>query len=338
MIQGSEHLMASCAESPAIEATLEVASKRTCDLSLQECDQFCELFRRVFRKSMDRNAFDRKYRKTPIGYSHHGLMMVKGQIVGAYSLIPYQYRCFGRECLFGLSVDAMIDERHRRGPFNLLRMAQLACEEAARDGVVFVFGFPNDQAYAFVRRVLRWTGLGELDFYVLPIRIGAVRPLLAWANALSRFISIVWIRLPRWSRAGPSRFPVEKICDEGFRRHRYGEQHGAIALKAGGEATYCIHEEDDGVRVLYIVDVTPLKADAFAEAVRKLHGVAMLRADLILYVGRLPFAPRGLIRVPLSMCPRPIRMCGKILDPRGVDERVLQMENWNINISNFDVR
>jgi len=312
--------------------------KQTDRLAAEEVGQFTDLFNRVFGKVLDGAQFERKYRQTPLGHSYHGLMTVDEQIVGAYNLVPYEYRCFGAKRLFALSVDAMIDAEHRSGPFHLLKMARLVYPQAVGDGVVFAFGFPNDQAYAFTRKLLTWKELGQLEFYALPLNIGAFRPSLRWANPLSRLCAAALARAPRPFGRKRSDFPVEKVCDEAFRQHRYDARYGVIPLNRGGACTYRVYEEDDGVRVLYIIDVHPLTAPCFAEAVARLHGIATSCADLILYVGWLPFAPKGLWRVPPSLRPRQIRMCGKILDPKGVDERILHMENWNVNISNFDVR
>ncbi|UCD53208.1 MAG: GNAT family N-acetyltransferase [Phycisphaerales bacterium] len=312
--------------------------RQTDQLAGDEVEQFTGLFNRVFGKALDRAEFERKYRQTPLGHSYHGLMTVEGRIVGAYNLVPYEYRCFGAKRLFGLSVDAMIDAEHRSGPFHLLKMARLAYRPAARDGVVFAFGFPNEQAYTFTCKLLTWKELGQLEFYALPINIGALRPSLRWANPLSRLCAAGMVRVPRLFAPKRSDFPVEKVCDDTFRQHRYDARYGVIPLNGGGECTYRVYEEDDGVRVLYIIDVNPLTAHCFAKAVARLHGIAASCADLILYVGWLPFAPKGLWRVPPSLRPRQIRMCGRVLDPKGVDERILQLENWNVNISNFDVR
>jgi hypothetical protein len=60
--------------------------------------------------------------------------------------------------------------------------------------------------------------------------------------------------------------------------------------------------------------------------------------DVLLYVGRLPFRPARMIRVPPSRRPQRVRMTGKILIPDLIDERVFALENWNVNLSNFDVR
>lgn len=319
-------------------ATRQFVFKRTAQLSECERGQFRRLFERVFDKKLSEEQFARKYSQTPLGYSHHGFMVVEGQIVGAYNLVPYRYECFGIQQFFGLSVDAMVDQEYRSGPFNLVKMARLVYEEAARDGVVFAFGFPNDQAYAFTRKLLKWADVGDLDFYALPINIGAFRLSLAWANPLSQFCAGALARLPRRSSTRRPEFPIAKICDEAFRQHRYDARHGVLHLKHGGGCMYRVYEEDSGIRVLYIIDVTPLTAAQFGEAVRRLHRIAASCADLMLYVGRLPFGSQGLLHLSPSRRPRRIRMCGKILDPARVDERVLQIEHWNINISNFDVR
>jgi hypothetical protein len=55
-------------------------------------------------------------------------------------------------------------------------------------------------------------------------------------------------------------------------------------------------------------------------------------------VGRLPFSPRPLLRVPAFMKPRRVYLCGKLLSPGALDDRVFNLDNWNVNISNFDVR
>jgi hypothetical protein len=315
----------------------EFVFKRTDRLSPREKGQFLALFARVFPKVLSREEFERKYTCTPLGYSYHGLMLAHGDLVGAYNLIPYAYNCFGARRLFGLSVDTMVAPEHRGGPFNLPRMAGLACDGAKHDGVSLAFGFPNDGAYPFTRRVLKWDDIGELDFYALPIRVGAVKPSLKWANLISRLGAGGFLRLPRLGRVPEPDFGVEKVHDKRFEEHRYGREHHALGLGDGGKCVYRTCVETDGVRTTYIIDVNPLTAAGIARAVRAVYAVAP-GTDLLLYVGRLPFRPPGLLKVPASRQPRRIRMCGRILDRRLVDDRVLDIERWNVNISNFDVR
>jgi hypothetical protein len=311
--------------------------KRTNQLSVREKGQFLSLFAKVFPKSLDGEGFERKYLRTPLGYSHHGVMSADGMVVGAYNLIPYTYTFFGTRVLFGLSVDTMIASEHRGGPFNMLRMASLASGAAERDGISFVFGFPNDSAYEFTQRVLKWRDIGTLDFHALPVNIGAVKPALRWANPLSRLVAGGFVRLPQGRGGDSFTFGVEKLDGEQFESHRYNHGHHTVKL-AEGKCAYCTCLEEGRVRTTYLVDVAPLTARCFAQAVRAVYGRVAGQVDLLLYVGRLPFRARGLVRVPASRRPRQIHMCGRILDPAVVDDRIFDMENWNVNISNFDVR
>jgi hypothetical protein len=315
--------------------TRDFLFRRTDELSTDEKGQFLSLFGRVFPRTLERKEFERKYLRTPLGYSYHGLMMVDGVLVGAYNLIPYVYNFFGDRVMFGLSVDTMIGQEHRGGPFSLLRMASLACSAAECDGISFVFGFPNDNAYEFTRRVLKWRDIGTLDFHALPIKIGAIEPRLRWANFISRVIAAGMVRVPP-GRCPHSGFGIEKVHSERFEGHRYNHEHHVLRLE-GGKCVYrtCL---EGRVRTTYLIDVIPLTEACFTRAVQKVYDLAMGQTALLLYVGRLPFRAAGLVKLPPGKRPRQIHMCGRILDPRQIDDRIFDMGNWNVNISNFDVR
>jgi hypothetical protein len=312
--------------------------KRTDQLSKEDTEQFLALFARVFPRVMSHKEFERKYLRTPLGYSHHGLMYADGSLAGAYNLVPYVYNYFGAQRLFGLSVDTMVAQEHRGGPFNMVKMATPACDEAQQDGVSFAFGFPNENAHGFTTRVLKWSDMGELDFYALPINVGALRPALRWANRVSRLSAGGFVRLPRLGRRIEREFRIEKVHDRQFEEHRYGREHQVIHLGHGGQCVYRTCLEADQVRTTYIIDVVPLTPACFARAVRAVYGLVGGQTDLLLYVGRLPFRPSGMMRVPPSRRPRRIWMCGRILDRGLMDDRVFKVDNWNVNISNFDVR
>jgi len=314
------------------------AFKRTCQFSALEKEQFCGLFSCVFPRTLGSAAFDRKYLCTPLGYSHHGLMFANDILVGAYNLIPYTYRCFGARVLFGLSVDTMIQEERRGGPFSLLCMATMAEEAAARDGVAFVFGFPNEKAYQPTRRLLGWADIGSLNFYALPWNIGAIDPRLGWLNIPARMWARGLLWLPRVARQRQNGFGIEKVYDTCFDRHRYDGEHSTIDLGGGAKCVYRICTEEDRVRVAFLIDVAPLTPECFKTALCHVYAATVGHADMLLYVGRLPFRPGGCFRVPSFWEPRPIRICGKILKPDLIDKRVLDVEHWNVNISNSDVR
>ena len=313
--------------------------KRTDQLKEHEKAQFLHLFSLVFSKSMTVSQFNRKYLRTPFGYSYHGLMKANNAVVGAYNTIPYNYDFFGESVTFCLSVDTMVDQQYRcRYPLALLKMANSVFDLMRQDGICFIFGSPNDNAYTYTTKVLKWSGMGELDFYVLPRNLGAVIPQLRWLNFLSRVCVGALVRLPARKCRTEPKYSVEKKRDRQFAEHRYDSSYGFVDLDGGGKYTYKIYCEDFGVRALYLIDVHPLTPAAFDNSIESVYAKCSHAFDIMLYVGKLPFVPTRMIRVPESRRPRRIQLCGRILDPQIVDERILQIENWNINISNLDVR
>ncbi len=314
------------------------ACKKTSQLSEGERDNLRSLFLDVFGKNLTEEHFGRKYLHTPLGYSYHGLMIVGGEIIGAYNIIPYEYGYFDKRVLFGLSVDTMITSRCRGGPFSLCEMAGTVYDAMRKDNLGFVFGFPNEMAYEYTRRLLKWDDIGELDFYVLPRRMSAISPKLASVDWLGRLVVVGYLYLPRWGASVESTCPIEKINNTTFDTHRYDDRYSTFTVSGGGRCTYRLYTEEQGIRVLYIIDVNPLRRDVVEESVRALYRRHARAMDMILYVGGRSFVPRPLIRVPESRRPCRVRMCGKILLPGIVDDRVFHLDNWSVNLSNFDVR
>lgn len=314
--------------------------RKTTDLTVQEKQQFRDLFLRVFGKEMNEKLFERKFLCTPKGYSYHGLMLCEGAIVGAFNAIPYLYSYFGQELTFGLSVDTMISADHRGGG-RLLKMANLVYEQLASDGVAFIFGFPNEYFYAHEKRILGTRDIGELDYYILPRNIGAIIPKLRLLNCISRSCSRIVTCIPRMSR--PTRDTrdkcnIVKVAGTEFDRHRYDESYGRIPLGQGATCTYKTYEEEGAIRTLYIIDVQPLNQATLGKALRQVYRTAADSVDVVMYVGKLPFRPAGLLKVPDSKKPQRIGMTGKILLSEIVNESVFDLENWSVNISNIDVR
>jgi len=310
----------------------EFIFRKTNQLTDAEKEQIIELFSRVSGKKRDRDRFDRKYLYTPLGYSYHGLMVIDSRIVGAYNVIPYQYRYFDKKIIFGLSVDTMIDEQHRGGPFNLLKMATMVYNAMKRDNICFILGFPNDNAYEFTKRVLGWQDIGELDSYVLPRNIGAIFPKMKFLNLFSRIFAKIIVSLPKLQLWDEHNYYIEKVVDKNFEKQRYNERYSTVILSNGGKCIYKIRARDQ-IRVLYVIDVCPLTVDIFDEAVRKVYSLNAKSTDLVIYTGKLNFMPTKLIKMPRL---GRNRMVGKVLNPQLVDNRIFEIRNWNVNTSNDD--
>lgn len=314
-----------------------VVFKRTDQLIESEQQQMRDLFEAVFNKKMTKDAFERKYFCTPKGCSYHGLMLNENNIVGASTAVPARYKFFGHEHIFALSVDTMIDPKYRGGG-HFIKMINLVHQGLINDGIPFIFGFPNEHFYAVQKRLLKYEDIGELDYYVLPLNIGSVVRKLKFLNVMSRgFCKLTarFCRIPKNSEAGRG---IAKVVDKQFERHRYDAGYSRIAPGKTAECIYKIYEEKDGIRTLYIIDVLPQTAASFARAVKQICRTAAEAVDIIIYVGKPASKPAGLWKVPDSKKPQRIRMTGKILIHDVIDNSVFNINNWSVNISDFDVR
>ena len=231
----------------------------------------------------------------------------------------------------------MILKEHRAKPSSLPKMAELVYQALVGDGIPFIYGFPNELYYDHEKRLMDTKDVGRLYYYILPLNIGAIVSKVKCCNFLSQSFAKMLMTLNRISAKGDFKYNIEKVNDEIFDRYRYDVSYSFLDIDGKGRCVYKIHDED-GVKTLHILDVSPLSPGFFQKAVQRLYQIASREIDAVLYVGTLPFYPRGLIKVPRFMEPQRIMMTGKILMPEIVDESAFVIDNWNVNVSNFDVR
>ncbi|MBN1796877.1 MAG: GNAT family N-acetyltransferase [Sedimentisphaerales bacterium] len=317
---------------------INLTFKRTVDLSAEQRNQIRQLFYRVFESEMSEATFERRFMYAPKGYSYHGLMLSDDEIVGSFSAIPYRYLCFGKERLFALSVDTMIAPEHRGGKANLIAMANLAYEGMVKDGIEFIYGFPNELYYAHEKRILGTRDIGRLNYYVLPINFGTVVRKLKFLNYPSRLFARIVTSLRVSHNTTRCNYTIEKINDETFIRHRYDDSYTFLPLGKTAQCVYKLYLEEGGVRTLHILDIWPMSPAAMDEAILKIYRQYKSSVDLILYVGKLPFCPRRLVKVPQRLDPQKIRMTGKVLVKGVLPDLIFDIRHWNVNVSNFDVR
>lgn len=317
---------------------MNIIIKKTKDLLDSEKDEICALFERVFGKEMTLSDFNKKFFFNKFETSYHSLLLNNDNaIVGCYSSIPQQYNYFGKQVIFGLSVDTMIDEEYRGSPFTLKKLATKVYESMEKDGVSFVFGFPNDNVYLVRKKILKWKDIGKLDFYILLVNIGAVKSKLRPANFISKIGASILNRLISSKQTDTVEYPIEKINNHDFIASRYDETYKIVNFSDTEYFSYKVSNEEN-VKTAYVIDVYPLTKSNLEMAVKNIYLDKKSTIDLILYIGNLNFSVRNLLKVPKKFHPKNIYMSGKILNKAMVDDRIFNLKNWNVNLSNYDVR
>ena len=317
---------------------LQYIAKKTNELTKAEQGRICRLFEQIFKKEFSSEEFQRKY-KAPIGgSSYHGLALSEdGEIVGCTATIPFMYNYFAQEKMFGLVVDSMIDPAYRKSIFALKKMFDQSAELMKSDGVSFVFAVPNDNAYQYWLKVGGWKDIGNLDYFVLPLRIGAVlnRPEI-W-NFLSFTFAQLINLLPVWDNGmSKESFPITKSINKSFLEYRYGTGYEFLRLDEDSFAYYRVYDEQ-GVQTAFIIDVFPLTKRNVEKTVKAIHTKEKSRIDIIVYIGNLRFKPKNLLATPARFAPRILRLCGRKIDDT-LDNRVFEIGSWRYNLADLDVR
>jgi hypothetical protein len=319
---------------------MNIEVKKTQDLTNVEKQQIVELFNHVFFKNESTEGFFKKYYWTASGGSYHSIMKINGSVVGFYSVIPYSYIFFEKHLIFGLSVDTMIHENFRGNPYEFKKMAVAIYEKLIQDGISFVFGFPNENIFLVRRKILKWKDIGLIDYYILPIKLGKIKPSLNFFNPVSKAISYLIIYFTRTNSKifnkdiGPNILMSEN-CSNFFISNRYAENY-IIINDENGYFSYRFFLENN-TPVVYILDVFPLSQERLEKAVNYIYQ-NLVDISAIIYVGNLNFSPRNMFKVPRKLTPKFIRMSGLILNHSEVDERVYEVSNWQVSLANFDVR
>ena len=94
----------------------------------------------------------------------------------------------------------------------------------------------------------------------------------------------------------------------------------------------------EGIKTAFLLDVYPLSKKNFDWAVRTVYKHCSTQfLDMIMYVGYLPFTPMTLIKVPEKLEPKKFHFVGTIFDYDLIDERIFDVENWEVSLGDDDL-
>ena len=315
---------------------MEFKVLRTSDLSREQVVGINDLFCRVFDKERSVDEMLAKYELNAFGYSYVSFFEDEGVIHGSVTFVPGYFMVNGVKKVFAYSIDSMVDKDYR-DLFEIMEITNNAYAHLKAEGVSFYFGYPNDNSYPFMTRAKLAYDIGKLDTYVLPYRIGGVKPGLKGLNWLSRGCSRVWCWLSGLLASRQvALFAVHKD-ESSFNgpRYRWFDDYGIVTID--DFTLYyriVVHEH---VRTAFIVDINKKSARNFQRSVSYLLKHESSRFDIILYVGHLPFGNTGLVKIPLKRAPKHFNFVGFSLAGEDMGVDMFDIANWDTNLSNYDL-
>jgi hypothetical protein len=115
------------------------------------------LFEKCFKKKLTGELWDWAY---IFGISRDpvvSLMISNGKVVGHYAVIAFDLCAEnGRKTKIALSMTTMIDERYRQQDGGVLALANSVYDYLQKDGVEFVFAYPNQISSPVFKLFLGW--------------------------------------------------------------------------------------------------------------------------------------------------------------------------------------
>ncbi len=320
---------------------MKLITKKTPELTAEEIASYCDCYKRIYNQNREPSIFSAEFSNTCLGYSFHSVLSDDdGHVMGGYTAIPMLYEVKGQEMLFAFGVDLMIDESLRDDVSNLLSVVKANDKVLKEAGVKCFYGFPNDNSYKVNLAFIRMKDICSLYTYILPWKVGAVKPALSiltpfsWAFAKSMLLL---------SKFGDNKKTIERLIHKKrpeFEKTRYQWFNPDDYHHYKDEEMSCYWKIDsfDGTGAAFLMDVYPMSKYNFDKAVRIAYKDCADKVGLLLYVGCLPFTPCSMIKVPMKFAPKNFHFVAKILDKTALTkEMVCDGNNWDADLSSYDL-
>ena len=322
-----------------LDSIMEFTIKKTIELSNEEKKSLLDCFVEVFEHERTMTEMLNQYINTPMGYSIHSLCIDDGRIVAAHTAFPSYYYVGEKRMKAFITGDNMVRKGYRDGSV-FLDVTLGLMSFMKKDGYAFVFGFPNENAYVVNKKGKFSVDIGRLDTYILPYRVGGIKHGLAWLNPLSVLFCNLWIAC---SNIGAKKRITHALIhkdDESYNPSRYKRMdNDYMHVKTDESEFYYKIKTHEGVRTAFLIDVIGKSEKRFQCAVKYIKQKEKNNFDLIMFVGHLPVGIRkiGLIKIPRNVEPKHFYMMGKVYDKSIGKEVLYDINNWDVNLSDYDL-
>lgn len=316
---------------------IRIENKKTTELSDTEKQQILDGFNTVFSLDRALNVMVNQYVNNPFGYSWHNVIYDDDKVVGHICGIPNYYWCNGEKVVFVDGVDAFIYKEYRDGEL-FLNQLQSYFGHMKKIGVKLMLGFPDAKVMKLYAKTKVYIKIGEMQTYILPYRVGGIKPSLKALNWASKAFAWTYVWLTGlFASKEVMQFKIEKDT-ESFNATRYKRMDGNYqTVKVGDLEFFYKCMPFHGVRAAFLIDVTGKSAKHFNLAVKYILKHNRKEFDLILYVGNLYFKNSGLIKVPQKFAPKQFNFIVKFFDKRYNNNMVKDVRNWDVNLATYDV-
>ncbi len=322
---------------------MQIEIKTSNELNIDDWQSYTDSFNQVFSKSFDVNHFKNKYLNTIDNFSYHALLKNQNLVVGGFAIIPYEYYINNTIIRVGLTVDVFVKDNFRSDLMALYKMYKSIKEELVRRNIALVITNPNDAAYLYWKKLVKFNDVGNLNYYTLPIKISNVVPKLPkvlnpFSILISKILLIFSYTLAFNQKILPIRLNRANSITE---KQRYTDQHKKIFIKNAFFSYRIVNES--GIITCYLIDfynINKRLKDSYSLNKAISHIITLHKIDIIIFVGKISFFQILLFKLPFKLEPRHLHFMVDIIDKDKIKDPELayNFQNWDFGLFNYDVR
>lgn len=316
---------------------IRIENKKTNEISDFDFHQIVDGFNEVFSLDRKVDVVYNQYVQNPFGYSYHTIVYDDDVIVGHVCGVPSYYWKNGEKFVLVDGVDAYIKKEYRDGE-TFMEQLMTFYKYQKENGVKMLIGFPDSKVMKLYTKTKIYKHLGEMYIYILPYRIGGVKPVLRPFNLISKAFAWSYVYFTGlFASSKVTQFKIEKDTVS-YNATRYKRMDGDYCVLKNGDLEFfykCMSFK--GVRAAFLIDVTGKSAKHFNQAVKYIMKQNSKDFDVILYVGNLYFPNSGLIKVPEKFAPKHFHFIMRLFDKSYNDDITTDIRNWDVNLATYDV-
>lgn len=176
--------------------------------------------------------------------------------------------------------------------------------------------------------------VGKMFTYCLPYRIGGLKKDFGWLNWASIAFCRIWLSVAScFASSTLLTYRIEKDL-ESYNTTRYKRSDGVYSFGKG--FVYKVMDYE-GIRTAFLIDVYEKSAKNFCKAIKYIFKHDGKNFDILIYPGHLRFAHSGMIKIPHKYEPKRFVLTGKLLDKSFEFDGLWDINNWDTNLSNYDL-
>lgn len=318
---------------------MDFVIKKTSELSDNEKLSLLECFIDVFDHKRTLEEMCNQYNNTPMGYSIHSLCLDNERVVAAHTAFPAYYWVNSVKHKAFITGDNMVRKAYRDGTV-FLDVTLGLFSYMKNNGYSFEFGFPNDNAYLVNKKGKFSIDIGQLDTYVLPYRIGGIKRGFNALNPFSKLFCNLWLSFSSMIANDTVFTPLIHKDDETYNDPRYKRMDGNYQhVKIAGSEFYYKIKTQEGIRTAFLIDVVGKSEKSFCCAAKYIIKHEKDNFDLLMFVGHPPKGIRriGFVKIPRKYEPKHFYMTGKVYDKNLDAQQIYNIDNWDVNLSDYDI-